>query len=267
MYGHIVYFGVTASRSSEVVGNADADMCVAPLKQTNAFQGNQLFQSVDHDSVFHIIAVEHPSLDIREATVSDIGCRHLRITNLQQCFQGQIGLYQCILVKNNIYILRIVVGQDDRFRQVIGTDRKIQRLPVAPHDKLIQFRTYHRTVVPDTMPNDKNAVILKGGKESKNTNKKIMEIINKALETVDGFPKNVVQQVFSRDDVAKMLKCDEYINLIIPRGGNNLVKFIKNNTKIPVLGHASGICHIFVDESADSYVVLVFFFLRVWLLL
>ena len=48
-----------------------------------------------------------------------------------------------------------------------------------------------------------------------------------------------------------MLKCDEYINLIIPRGGNNLVKFIKNNTKIPVLGHASGICHIFVDESAQ----------------
>lgn len=96
-----------------------------------------------------------------------------------------------------------------------------------------------------------NAVILKGGKESKNTNKKIMEIINNALKTVDGFPKNVVQQVFSRDDVAEMLKCDEYINLIIPRGGNNLVKFIKNNTKIPVLGHASGICHIFVDESAD----------------
>ena len=96
-----------------------------------------------------------------------------------------------------------------------------------------------------------NAVILKGGKESKNTNKKIMEIINKALEDVDGFPKNVVQQVFSRDDVAEMLKCDEYINVIIPRGGNNLVKFIKNNTKIPVLGHASGICHIFVDESAD----------------
>lgn len=48
-----------------------------------------------------------------------------------------------------------------------------------------------------------------------------------------------------------MLKCDEYINLIIPRGGNNLVKFIKENTKIPVLGHANGICHIFVDKTAD----------------
>ena len=96
-----------------------------------------------------------------------------------------------------------------------------------------------------------NAVILKGGKESKNTNKKILEVINSALAKVGGFPENVVQQVFSRDDVAEMLKCDEYINLIIPRGGNNLVKFIKENTKIPVLGHANGICHIFVDESAD----------------
>ena len=96
-----------------------------------------------------------------------------------------------------------------------------------------------------------NAVILKGGKESVNTNKKIMSIINNALEKVEGFPKNVVQQVFTRDDVAEILKCDKYINLIIPRGGNKLVKFIKENTKIPVLGHADGICHIFVDESAD----------------
>lgn len=96
-----------------------------------------------------------------------------------------------------------------------------------------------------------NAVILKGGKESQNTNRKIMEIINLALEKIQGFPKNVIQQVFSRDDVAQMLKCDQYINLIIPRGGNNLVKYIKANTSIPVLGHASGICHIFVDESAD----------------
>lgn len=96
-----------------------------------------------------------------------------------------------------------------------------------------------------------NAVILKGGKESKNTNKKILEVINSALAQIEGFPKNVVQQVFSREDVAQMLKCDEYVNLIIPRGGNKLVKFIKDNTNIPVLGHANGICHIFVDKSAD----------------
>ncbi len=96
-----------------------------------------------------------------------------------------------------------------------------------------------------------NAVILKGGKESANTNRVIMEVIQTALNEVPEFPKNVLTQVFSRDDVAQMLQQDKYIDLIIPRGGNSLVKFIKENTKIPVLGHADGICHIFVDESAD----------------
>lgn len=96
-----------------------------------------------------------------------------------------------------------------------------------------------------------NAVILKGGKESVNTNKKIMEIIDNALSQVEGFPQNVIAQVFTHDDISQMLKCDKYINLIIPRGGNKLVQYIKANTNIPVLGHASGICHIFVDKDAD----------------
>ena len=96
-----------------------------------------------------------------------------------------------------------------------------------------------------------NAVILKGGRESLNTNKVILSIINSALETIDGFPQNMLNQVFSREDVKYMLEADKYIDLIIPRGGNSLVQFIKSNTKIPVLGHADGICHIFVDESAD----------------
>ena len=96
-----------------------------------------------------------------------------------------------------------------------------------------------------------NAVILKGGKESINTNKAIMSIIQSALDSVEGFPKDVLTQVFSREDVNEMLSQDKYIDLIIPRGGNSLVQFVKSNTKIPVLGHADGICHIFVDESAD----------------
>ena len=96
-----------------------------------------------------------------------------------------------------------------------------------------------------------NAVILKGGKESKNTNKTILEIINSALSGVNGFPDGLLNQVYSREDVAEMLKADKFIDLIIPRGGNKLVKFIKENTNIAVLGHADGVCHIFVDESAD----------------
>ena len=96
-----------------------------------------------------------------------------------------------------------------------------------------------------------NAVILKGGKEATETNKAIMEAINTALSKTEGFPQNTITQVFNRDDVKQMLEMDKYIDLIIPRGGNSLVKYIKENTKIPVLGHADGICHIFVDKYAD----------------
>ena len=70
------------------------------------------------------------------------------------------------------------------------------------------------------------------------------------MNTVENFPKNAINLVFSRDDIKALLELDEYVDLIIPRGSNKLVKYIQENTKIPVLGHASGICHIFVDESA-----------------
>ena len=96
-----------------------------------------------------------------------------------------------------------------------------------------------------------NAVILKGGKESVNTNKAIFGLIVEALAQVDEFPTNALNQIFERDDVAQMLELDDYIDLIIPRGGNSLVKYIKSNTKIAVLGHADGICHIYVDKMAD----------------
>ena len=96
-----------------------------------------------------------------------------------------------------------------------------------------------------------NAVILKGGKESNNTNKIFFEIVQEALSNVEGFPVEAVNLVFSHQDINELLKLDEYIDLIIPRGSNKLVNFIKENTKIPVLGHASGICHIFVNKDAN----------------
>ena len=95
-----------------------------------------------------------------------------------------------------------------------------------------------------------NCGILKGGKEAKNTNTLMAEIVQKALDKAN-FPNNTINLIYDRDDVKKMLELDEYIDLIIPRGSNKLVQYIKENTKIPVLGHASGICHIFIDESAD----------------
>lgn len=97
-----------------------------------------------------------------------------------------------------------------------------------------------------------NAVLLKGGKEAYNTNVVLAKLIKEALEKTGAFPADSINLLFSREEVAQMLTLDKYIDLIIPRGGNALVQYIKNNTKIPVMGHADGICHIYIDEKADT---------------
>lgn len=95
-----------------------------------------------------------------------------------------------------------------------------------------------------------NAVLLKGGSEAAQTNKILTEIIAEASEKA-GLPEGWIQLLQTRQDVAEMLAQDEYIDLIIPRGSNEFVRYIMNNTNIPVLGHADGICHVYVDGDAD----------------
>jgi glutamate-5-semialdehyde dehydrogenase len=95
-----------------------------------------------------------------------------------------------------------------------------------------------------------NAVLLKGGSEAQHTNKILAEIIIRAAESA-GIPKGWLGLMETRADVAEILKLDEYIDLIIPRGSNEFVRHIMDNTNIPVLGHAEGICHVYVDGDAD----------------
>ncbi|MEM1689516.1 MAG: glutamate-5-semialdehyde dehydrogenase [Candidatus Hadarchaeales archaeon] len=95
-----------------------------------------------------------------------------------------------------------------------------------------------------------DAVILKGGREAKYSNRVFFSIFKEKSEEL-GAPSGWIQLVEERWEVRELLKLDEYIDLIIPRGGKDFVKYIQENTKIPVLGHAEGICHVYVDEYAD----------------
>jgi glutamate-5-semialdehyde dehydrogenase len=95
-----------------------------------------------------------------------------------------------------------------------------------------------------------NAVLLKGGSEAENTNKILADIIAKTAVSA-GLPDGWLQLLHTRQDVAEMLVLDKYIDLIIPRGSNEFVRHIMDNTNIPVLGHAEGICHVYVDADAD----------------
>ncbi len=96
-----------------------------------------------------------------------------------------------------------------------------------------------------------NATIFKGGSEAAHSNRLIFDVLANAIESTDGMPLGAFALMETREEVNEMLKLDEYISLIIPRGSNEFVKYIQDNTRIPVLGHSSGICHVYVDDRAD----------------
>jgi glutamate-5-semialdehyde dehydrogenase len=95
-----------------------------------------------------------------------------------------------------------------------------------------------------------NCAILKGGSEAANTNKILFEIIHTAGVS-SGIPAGFLTLIESRAEIDELLKCHASIDLLIPRGSNEFVQYIMSHSKIPVMGHADGVCHIYADESAD----------------
>lgn len=94
-----------------------------------------------------------------------------------------------------------------------------------------------------------NCVLLKGGSEAMETNRILSDVIIKATQKAE-IPDNWLKLMETRAEVSEMLKMDEHIDLIIPRGSNEFVRYIMDNSRIPVMGHADGICHCYVDETA-----------------
>jgi glutamate-5-semialdehyde dehydrogenase len=95
-----------------------------------------------------------------------------------------------------------------------------------------------------------NGVILKGGKEAVRSCEILTKVIQQALAETAVNPE-VAQLLTTREETIELLKMDEYVDLIIPRGSNSFVRFVQENTRIPVLGHADGICHLYADKEAD----------------
>lgn len=95
-----------------------------------------------------------------------------------------------------------------------------------------------------------NCVVLKGGKETSHTNKVLFDIIYAAAIKA-GAPEGCMLQAELHNEIAELLSCHGSVDLLIPRGSNSFVQYIMNNTKIPVMGHADGICHIYLDKDAD----------------
>ncbi|KAI0083478.1 gamma-glutamyl phosphate reductase [Irpex rosettiformis] len=95
-----------------------------------------------------------------------------------------------------------------------------------------------------------NAAILKGGKESNETAQLLSQAIQSALSKTS-IPSTYIQSIQTRAEVSALLEQDRYIDLVIPRGSNSLVRSIQNSTRIPVMGHADGLCAVYLDKAAD----------------
>ncbi len=95
-----------------------------------------------------------------------------------------------------------------------------------------------------------NCAVLKGGKETARTNKVLFTVIHEAV-TGCGLPQGCMLQAKLHNEIDELLACDDCVDLLIPRGSNQFVQYIMNHTKIPVMGHADGVCHIYVDETYD----------------
>jgi glutamate-5-semialdehyde dehydrogenase len=96
-----------------------------------------------------------------------------------------------------------------------------------------------------------NAVILKPGREVEHTAKAIVRVLRAALAR-ESIPEDAISLVLGRESVAELLAMHDLVDMVIPRGSKALVEYVQANTRIPVLGHSEGICHIYVDRAADQ---------------
>lgn len=96
-----------------------------------------------------------------------------------------------------------------------------------------------------------NCAILKGGKETKETNRILFSLIHEAAVSA-GLPEKAWLQAEQHSEIDELLQCDGLVDLLIPRGSNEFVRYIMDHTKIPVMGHAEGICHIYADKACDK---------------
>ncbi len=95
-----------------------------------------------------------------------------------------------------------------------------------------------------------NAIVLKGGREALETNQCVVDIITETLKSMDA-PSEWIVHLTSREDVSQMLTLNDMIDLVIPRGSNEFVQYVMKNSLIPVLGHADGLCALYIDDKAD----------------
>jgi glutamate-5-semialdehyde dehydrogenase len=154
--------------------------------------------------------------------------------------------------------IRSLIGQEDPIGKVLSRTELDEGLilekvscPIGVIGIVFESRPDALVQISTLCLKSGNAVLLKGGSEAKHTNEALAKVINDAIIQVDPRFEGSVHLLSTREEFRSLLALDGLVDLIIPRGSNELVRSIQESTKIPVLGHAAGICHTYVHEDAD----------------
>ena len=160
-------------------------------------------------------------------------------------------------LRDSISGLEGLIGLDDplgklSLKTMLDDDLILERIsvPIGVIGVIFEARPDAMVQVASLCIKSGNCAVLKGGKETLNSNRILFEIITEAVKSA-GIPEDALFLAESHSEINELLKCDKDVDLIIPRGSNKFVRYIMENTKIPVMGHSAGICHIFVDDKAD----------------
>lgn len=156
--------------------------------------------------------------------------------------------------------IRAIARQEEPIGKIIGRTELASGLVLEKVTSPIGVLLIIFEARPDALPQiaalairSGNGLLLKGGKEASRSNSILHSIIVNCVEKAAPIVgKGLIGLITSRDEIDALLQLNDVIDLVIPRGSNQLVSYIQNNTKIPVLGHADGICHIYVDQEADD---------------
>ena len=188
---------------------------------------------------------------------NDIDVETAKKSGLEQALIDRLTL-TTKRIEDMIHSVRSIVNQKDSIgeiiesRQVDGIDIQKVRVPIGTVAMIYESRPNVTVDASALCIKSGNAIVLRGGSESINSNKILAKIISSAGETA-GMPIGAITfiDIVDRLAVSELIKHDDLIDLLIPRGSGKMIEFIKQHSTIPILSHGSGLCHTYIDKSAN----------------
>lgn len=226
------------------------------LAATSGEQRNQALEAIASELETHgekILEANAEDLRLAEALLAD---GELSPSNHARLVLSPHKIAEMVAQVRAVAALPDPLGRQlDAMELDLGLDLEKLTVPLGVLAVIFEARPDAVTQISSLALKSGNAVLLKPGKEVEHTAAALVEAIRSALASVT-FSPNAVGLILGREQVAELLHLSDLVDLVIPRGSRALVEHIQANTRIPVLGHADGICHIFVDEHVDEEMAL-----------